>query len=92
MSNMLVPPLPSTTLPKLSEEEARAKLDAMKFYLGQKDYKKIKSLTKQFAGDMLDPETYVLNTSELFNGMSDPKFFELMPALISSCPNEKQKK
>ena len=90
MSNMLVPPLPSTTLPKLSEEEARAKLDAMKLYLGQKDYKKIKSLTKQFAGDMLDPETYVLNTSELFNGMSDPKFFELMPALISSCPNEKQ--
>ena len=89
MSNVLSAP-PPPTLTKLNDKEAKAKLDAMKLHLGQANYKKVKNLTKQFVADNMDPETYVLNTSAVFGGLTDTSFLDYMPALISSCPNEKQ--
>ena len=89
ISNVLSAPPPPTLL-KLSENEAKAKLDAMKLHLGQGKYKKVKNLTKQFVSNDMDPETYVLNTSAIFGGLSDQYFLDFMPAIISSCPDERE--
>lgn len=91
MSNMLSVPKAKVTIPNLSEDQAKAKLSGMKLYLGQVNYKKIKSYTKQFATDSMDPETYILNSAEVFGGISDSQFLEYIPALIGSCPNDPQK-
>jgi len=89
MSNVLAAPAP--LLPaKLSEEECRAKLDAMKLHLGKDNYKKVKEITKRFVNDAIDPETYVLNMSDIFGGINDPDFLEYIPTLIRSCPNQIQ--
>mmetsp|Transcript_3312 Transcript_3312/g.4046 ORF Transcript_3312/g.4046 Transcript_3312/m.4046 type:complete len:261 (+) Transcript_3312:98-880(+) len=70
-----------------------AQVDKMKKTLGQAKYKELKKLTKQFATNDLDPESYVSSAVHLFEkGIEDEHFWEFVPSLISSCPNESSSK
>lgn len=73
--------------------DGKTQVDKMKNSLGQAKYKELKKLTKSFASNELDPESYVTSTICLFDkGMEDPIFWETVPSLISSCPNESSSK
>jgi hypothetical protein len=61
----------------------------MKATLGPVNYKKLKGLTKDFAMDELAADAYVDHAAALFDqGYSDPDFWNFLPCLLESCPNE----
>ena len=69
--------------------DGTAQVDGMKLALGQAKYKELKKLTKQFAAGDMDPESYVSSTANLFDqGIKDPSFWDFIPDLVSSVPNE----
>ncbi len=77
----------------MAYSDGKVQVDKMKNSLGQAKYKELKKLTKSFASNELDPESYVTSTISLFDkGMEDPIFWETVPSLISSCPNESSSK
>jgi len=60
----------------------------LKEELGSVRYKKLKSLTKEFASGSTLPEQYVEESAALFNkGLADTVFWSHVPDLITSCPN-----
>jgi len=65
-----------------------ATVEDMKDRLGTVRYKKLKSLTKQFANGSTLPEQYVDESASIFDkGLSDESFWEFVPDLIRSIPN-----
>lgn len=62
-------------------------VEEMKASLGTSKYKDLKNLTRDFATDNIDPDSYVEKTALLFGG-DDDDFFRLVPALLLSCPNQ----
>jgi hypothetical protein len=87
------PPLSNNNNNNNNNSDGKAQVNKMKNSLGQAKYKELKKLTKSFASNELDPESYVTSTISLFDkGMEDPIFWETVPSLISSCPNESSSK
>ena len=79
--------------PSLNATGGKDMVEGMKRALGQTKYKELKKYTKEFASSSLDPESYVTCAANLFEGgIKDPTFWEFIPALISSCPNESNTK
>ena len=77
----------------LSIADGKAQVNKMKIELGEAKYKQLKKLTKSFAADKLDPESYVSSTLSLFEkGIKDPIFCKTLPNLIDTCPNESNSK
>lgn len=65
-----------------------ATVEDMKARLGTVRYKKLKSLTKDFANGSTLPEQYVDEAASIFDkGLSDESFWEFVPDLIRSIPN-----
>jgi E3 ubiquitin-protein ligase ZNF598 len=68
---------------------AKATVEEMKATLGQKKYKELKRLTKEFASDQLSPEGFVDHSAALFDrGYADVDFWSYLSSLLESCPNE----
>ena len=68
---------------------AKATVDDMKASLGQKKFKQLKRLTREFADGELSAEGYVDRSAVLFDrGYADPDFWGFLPSLLESCPNE----
>jgi len=73
--------------------DGKAQVNSMKIALGPTKYKQLKSYTKDFAKGTLDPESYVSSSLSLFErGVEDPCFWEFVPSLIASVPNESSSK
>jgi hypothetical protein len=80
---------PSISSSNRKTNDGAAQVDGMKLVLGQAKYKDLKKLTKQFAAGDIDPESYVSSTANLFErGIKDPSFWDFIPDLVSSVPNE----
>lgn len=77
--------LPTTNTPLSPQEQ----LMTLKSLLGQSNYKRLKTLTKNFANDILAHEQYVDQMASCFeNGKKDSDFWTFVPMLIDSCPND----
>lgn len=73
----------------LAATAAKATVEDMKASLGQKKFKQLKRLTREFAEGGLSPEGYVDQSAALFDrGYGDPDFWSYLPSLLDSCPNE----
>ena len=69
--------------------DAKEQLAALKSILGPTNYKKLKKLTIDFASNVLAHEQYIDQAAETFpEGKKDADFWNFMPALIESCPDE----
>lgn len=67
----------------------KATKEQIKAALGPANFKSLKSFTKNFASDEIEPEAYVDQAAALFDkGFNDPNFLSFVPALLASCPNE----
>jgi len=78
ISNVLQPP----------SAQSKATVENMKATLGHDHYKQLKSFTKQFVANELDPESYVDYAASLFEeGYMDSNFWDFVPSLLSSVPN-----
>ena len=79
--------------PVKSAKDGQNAVETMKMTLGSQKYKILKGYTKQFASNSLDPETYVTSCASLFeNGIQNHSFWEFIPDLIATCPNESSAK
>ncbi len=91
LDNMIHFPTPIASSSVTSNGEAQ--VEKMKRIMGQTKYKELKKLTKRFATNDIDPESYVSSAVHLFDkGIEDGHFWEFIPSLISSCPNESSSK
>ena len=89
MDNVLQFPPPSTTQNSSDLKKGLNTVEALKQELGSANYKKLKSLTKDFAKGSKDAESYVEEAASLFDrGVTDKAFWEHVPGLIESCPNK----
>ncbi len=87
------PPPPITSSSMKSAADAKAQVEGMKMALGPTKYKQLKKFTKEFASETLNPESYVSSALSLFDdGIKDPTFWEYIPNLISTIPNESRTK
>jgi hypothetical protein len=67
----------------------KATVEEMKARLGQKKYKELKRLTKEFAFDQLSPEGFIDQSAALFDkGYEDVDFWSYLSSLLESCLNE----
>jgi hypothetical protein len=83
------PTVPLSLSNTMSASDGKAQVEKMKKAMGQDKYKELKKLTRSFACNDLDPESYVASSLSLFEGgIENPKFWEIVPNLISSCPNQ----
>jgi hypothetical protein len=88
LNNVLAFPPPNN-----NASDGKNAIQAMKLTLGSQKYKTLKGYTKQFASNSLDPETYVTSCASLFeNGIQNHSFWEFIPDLIATCPNESRTK
>lgn len=101
MDNVLQfpPPSTTTTLQQSSNNRQSAQtaeslkagketVDSLKQILGSVRYKKLKSLTKDFAIDSITPDAYVEEAASLFDkGLGDVAFWDHIPLLIRDMPN-----
>mmetsp|Transcript_37186 Transcript_37186/g.60672 ORF Transcript_37186/g.60672 Transcript_37186/m.60672 type:complete len:890 (+) Transcript_37186:59-2728(+) len=72
-----------------SLQAGKETLETLKQILGTIGYKKLKSLTKDFAMDSIVPEAYVDEAASLFDqGLSDTAFWHHIPPLINDIPNK----
>ena len=79
-------PLSSSTIN--GSLDGKVQVEKMKSVLGQAKYKELKKLTKSFAANDIDPESYVSSSISLFDrGIEDQNFWDTVPSLIDSCPN-----
>eukprot|EP00526_Cylindrotheca_closterium_P004745 CAMPEP_0113625172 /NCGR_PEP_ID=MMETSP0017_2-20120614/13001_1 /TAXON_ID=2856 /ORGANISM="Cylindrotheca closterium" /LENGTH=764 /DNA_ID=CAMNT_0000535275 /DNA_START=143 /DNA_END=2437 /DNA_ORIENTATION=- /assembly_acc=CAM_ASM_000147 len=70
-------------------QSAVVTIEDMKASLGQKKFKQLKRMTREFADGQLAPEGYVDQSASLFdNGYNDADFWSYLPSLIESCPND----
>jgi len=84
------PPPPMATS---ANSDAKEMVGGMKLVLGPAKYKNLKKLTKSLASNELDPETYVTSSAALFDGgIKDPSYWEFIPNLISTIPNQSHSK
>ena len=90
MDNVLQFPPPSFSKPtEESLQAGKETVQSLKQLLGTSRYKKLKSLTKDFANGETNPETYVDEAASLFDqGIADKAFWDNIPALIQGIPNE----
>ena len=90
MDNVLQFPPPSFSKPtEESLQAGKETVQSLKQLLGTSRYKKLKSLTKDFANGETNPETYVDEAASLFDqGIADKAFWDKIPALIQGIPNE----
>lgn len=66
---------------------SKEQLDNIKLILGPDKYKRLKSLTKDFANSELRPQEFVNLAASLFDlGVKDANFISFLPNLINSCP------
>lgn len=87
MDNILQFPPPSSQSDSL--KTGMDTVGNLKLTLGSVGYKKLKTLTKSFASGSTSPEKYVEEAAALFDrGLSDESFWEFVPDLIRSCPNQ----
>ncbi|KAL3941477.1 MAG: hypothetical protein SGBAC_004165 [Bacillariaceae sp.] len=69
-------------------QSASATIEDMKASMGQKKFKQLKRITREFADGQLAPEGYVDQSASLFDkGYDDADFWSYLPSLIASCPN-----
>ncbi|CAJ1951926.1 unnamed protein product [Cylindrotheca closterium] len=69
-------------------QSAVVTIEDMKVSLGQKKFKQLKRMTREFAEGQLAPEGYVDQSASLFDkGYDDADFWSYLPSLIESCPN-----
>lgn len=81
--NTLLPPTPA------SKMDPKEQLSAVKSILGPNNYKNLKKLTVQFASNKLAHEQYIDQVANVFpEGKKDDDFWNFVPALIESCPDE----
>jgi hypothetical protein len=79
-------PLPQS---QQSLQKGVATVEEMKASLGPTKYKQLKNLTKEFATDSLAPVAFVDHAASLFDGgYGDSEFWNFVPALLLSCPNQ----
>ena len=93
MDNVLQFPPPSAgpgTKPSpRSLKAGEETVESLKLHLGKAGYKKLKSLTKDFAMGSIQPEQYVDGAASLFDrGLGDEAFWNHIPSLISDIPNQ----
>jgi len=68
---------------------SKATVEDMKASLGPANYKKLKNYTKEFVGGQLAPDAYVDHAAAVFDrGYADPDFWNFVPSLLESCPDE----
>lgn len=89
MDNVLEFPPPSTSQGASDLKQGQNTVESLKQELGSANYKRLKSLTKDFASGSKEPERYVDEAASLFDrGVTDKAFWEHVPCLIESCPNK----
>ena len=90
MDNVMQFPPPSSSKPSADSLQAGMEtVKTLKQLLGTTRFKKLKSLTKEFATGTTTPETYVESASSLFDdGLGDKAFWDNIPYLIKDIPNE----
>jgi hypothetical protein len=89
LDNILQFPPPSSTQGSSDIKKGMNTVESLKQELGLANYKKLKSLTKDFASGSKEPERYVDEAASLFDlGVTDKAFWEHIPCLIESCPNK----
>ena len=89
MDNVLQFPPPSSTKGSSDIKKGMDTVESLKLTLGSANYKRLKSLTKDFANGVSEPERYVDEAASLFDrGVADNAFWEHVPSLIESCPNK----
>lgn len=89
MDNVLQFPPPSISQGSSDIKKGLNTVESLKQELGSANYKKLKSLTKDFAGGSKEAERYVDEAASLFDrGVADKAFWEHVPYLIESCPNK----
>jgi len=89
MDNVLQFPPPSTLQGSSDLKKGMNTVESLKQELGSANYKKLKSLTKDFASGSKEAESYVDEAASLFDrGVTDKAFWEHVPCLIESCPNK----
>ena len=89
MDNVLQFPPPSSKPSAESLQAGKETVQSLKQILGTTRYKKLKSLTKDFANGETNPETYVDEAASLFDqGIGDKSFWDNIPALIQGIPND----
>eukprot|EP00584_Thalassiosira_punctigera_P001951 CAMPEP_0172527174 /NCGR_PEP_ID=MMETSP1067-20121228/1916_1 /TAXON_ID=265564 ORGANISM="Thalassiosira punctigera, Strain Tpunct2005C2" /NCGR_SAMPLE_ID=MMETSP1067 /ASSEMBLY_ACC=CAM_ASM_000444 /LENGTH=1090 /DNA_ID=CAMNT_0013310853 /DNA_START=130 /DNA_END=3402 /DNA_ORIENTATION=+ len=92
--NMLQLPPPSSAIKQApptaqSLQAGKETVESLKLILGTTRYKKLKSLTKDFAMGSILPEDYVDGAASLFDGgIGDGVFWDHIPSLISDIPNK----
>jgi len=93
MGNVLQFPAPTSTIKQPQQtaqslQAGKATVESLKQILGTVRYKKLKSLTKDFAMGSTPPEEYVDVAASLFDeGISDEAFWYHIPSLINDIPN-----